>query len=130
MLSARVFYFRFKSVLPGVLREVTVPPRDQEAHLVICKEIQELILTQAFVRVDDFPSLCFSPIFVIPKKSGDLRVILDLKKIHVFISVSFSEWKLSMSDCISNEERQNIPSFQVLIPALTASPIKDDPDSQ
>ena len=75
MLSARVFYFRFKSVLPGVLREVTVPPRDQEVHLVICKEIQELILTQAIVRVDDFPSLCFSPIFVIPKKSGDLRVI-------------------------------------------------------
>ena len=72
---------------PGVLREVTVPPRDPKAHLAIRKEIQELILKKAIVQIDDFSLLCFSPIFVIPKKTGDLRVILNLKKINVFISV-------------------------------------------
>ena len=41
----------------------------------------------AIVQIDDFPLLCLSPIFVIPKKTGDLRVILNLKKINVFIPV-------------------------------------------
>ena len=67
-----------------MLREVTVPLRDPKAHLAICKEIQELILTKAIVQKDDIPLLYISPIFVIPKKTGDLRVILNLKKINVF----------------------------------------------
>ena len=71
----------------GGLREVTVPPRDQKSHIAICKEIQELVLKKAIVQIDDFPLLCLSPICVIPKKTGDLRVILNLKKINVFISV-------------------------------------------
>ena len=53
-----------------MLREVTVPPRDPKAHLAICKEIQELILKKTIVQIDDFSLLCFSPIFVIPKKTG------------------------------------------------------------
>ena len=81
------FQISVQNNFPGVLREITVPPRDQEAHLAICKEIRELILKQAIVQIDDFPLLCLSPIFMIPKKSGDLRVILNLKKINVFISV-------------------------------------------
>ena len=81
------FQISVQNNFPGVLREITVPPRDQEAHLAICKGIRELILKQAIVQVDDFPLLCLSPIFVIPKKSGDLRVIFNLKKINVFISV-------------------------------------------
>ena len=80
------FQISVQNNIPGVLREVTVPPRDQEAHLAICKEIRELILKQAIVQVDDFPLFCLSPIFVIPKKSGD-RLILNLKKINIFISV-------------------------------------------
>ena len=69
------FQISVQENFPGVLREVTVPPRDPKAHLPICKEIQELILKKAIVQIDDFPLLCLSPIFVIPKKSGDLRVI-------------------------------------------------------
>ena len=91
------FKISVKNIFPGVLQEVTIPPRDQEAHLAICKDIRELILKQAIVQVDDFPLLCLSPIFVIPKKSGDLRVILNLKKINVFIRFSISGWKHSMS---------------------------------
>ena len=81
------FLISVQNNFPGVLREDTVPPRDPKAHLAICKEIQELIQKNAIVQVDDFPLLCLSPIFVIPKKTGDLRVILNLKKINVFISV-------------------------------------------
>ena len=81
------FQISVQNNFPGVLREVTVPPRDPKAHLAICKEIQELVLKKAIVQVDDFLLLCLSPIFVIPKNTGDLRVILNLKKINVFISV-------------------------------------------
>ena len=52
---------------PGVLREVTVAPRNLKAHLSICSELKN-----AIVEIDDFPTLCLSLIFVIPKKSGDL----------------------------------------------------------
>ena len=78
---------------PGVLREVTVPPRDPKAHVAMCREIQELILKKAIVQIDDFLLLCLSPIFVIPKKTGDLRVILNLKKIYMFISVQHFRMK-------------------------------------
>ena len=53
-----------------MLREVTVPPRDPQAHLAICKEIQEFVFKNAIVQIDDFPLLCLSPILVIPKKTG------------------------------------------------------------
>ena len=72
---------------PGVLREVTVAPRNLKAHLSICSEIQDLIQKNAMVEIDDFRTLCLSPIFVIPKKTGDLRIILNLKKINLFIFV-------------------------------------------
>ena len=48
-------------------------PTDPKAHLAICKEIQEFILLNAIVQIDDFPLLCLSPIFVIPKKTGSPR---------------------------------------------------------
>ena len=81
------FLISVQNNFPGVLREVTVPPRDPRVHVAICEEIQELIQKNAIVQIDDFPLLCLSPIFVIPKKTGDLRVILNLKKINVFIPV-------------------------------------------
>ena len=81
------FQISFHDNLPGVLREVTGAPKDPKALLAIRSKIQELIQKNAIVEVDDFPLLCLSPIFVIPKKTGDLRVILNLKKINVFIPV-------------------------------------------
>ena len=84
---AQGFQISVLNNFPGVLREVTVPPRDPKVHLAICKEIQELVQENAIVQIDDFPLLCLSPSFVIPKKMGDLRVILNLKKINVFISI-------------------------------------------
>ena len=72
---------------PGLLRESTVVPRDVVARSAIQAEIRDLISKNAIVQVNDFPSLCLSPIFVIPKSSGDLRVILNLKKINLYIPV-------------------------------------------
>ena len=66
---------------PGVLREVTVAPKYFKAHLSICSEIQDLIQKNAIVEIDNFSTLCLSLIFVIPQNSGDLQVILNLKKI-------------------------------------------------
>ena len=70
---------------PGVVRQATVAPSDRYALAAIEAEISDLILKKAVVQVDDFETLCLSPIFVIPKSSGDLRVILNLKLINLFI---------------------------------------------
>ena len=72
---------------PGFLRKVTIAPRNLKAHLSMCSEIQDLIQKNVIVEIENFPMLCLSPIFVIPKKSGELRVILNLKKINLFIAV-------------------------------------------
>ena len=83
----RGFQISFHDNFPGVLREVTGTPRYPKALLAIRSEIQELIQKNAIVEVDDFPLLCLSPIFVIQKETGDLRIILNLKKMNVFIPV-------------------------------------------
>ena len=70
---------------PGVLRKVTKPLRSLEAHRSVLEEISSLITKQAIVQVSDSPALSLSPIFVIPKRSGGLPVILNLKAINVFI---------------------------------------------
>ena len=71
---------------PGVLRKATVTPEDQKIILRIQKEIRVLICKNAIVQINNFPNLCLSLIFVIPKKSGDLCVILNLKEFNLFIS--------------------------------------------
>ena len=60
-------------------------PRDLKVILRIQEEIRDLISKNAIIQINDFPSLCLSPIFVIPKKLGDLRVILNLKEFNLFI---------------------------------------------
>ena len=70
---------------PGVLRLKTVTPRNLLAQAKIEEEIVSLLQESAIVKVDDRPHFSLSPIFVIPKKSGGLRVILNLKRINVFI---------------------------------------------
>ena len=70
---------------PGVLREVTKSPPKVEVLNAILLEIDTLVLKGAVVQVTDSPELCLSPIFCVPKRSGDLRVILNLKKINRFL---------------------------------------------
>ena len=82
---AQGFKITLNQGFPGVLRQVTNTPRDPVAQATIWTEISSLLGKKAIVQVDDFPSLCLSPIFVIPKRSGGLRVILNLKKINLYI---------------------------------------------
>ena len=70
---------------PRVLRNPTKTLWSPEAHLTVLEENSSLIIKQAIVQVSDSPALSLSPIFVIPKRSGGLRVILNLKAINVFI---------------------------------------------
>ena len=70
---------------PGVLREFTIYPGKVSAQLALEEQISSLLLKRAIVKVDDFVDLCLSPIFVVPKRSGGLRVILNLKKINCFL---------------------------------------------
>ena len=37
------------------------------------------------IKIPVFPMLCLSPIFTVPKPSGDLRVILNLKELNLFL---------------------------------------------
>ena len=80
------FQIYVQSNFPGVIRKTTVTPKDPRVILRIQEEIRDLILKDAIVQIDDFQSLCLSPIFVIPKKTGDLRVILNLKEFNLFLS--------------------------------------------
>ena len=79
------FKISVQSNFPGVIRKITVTPKDPKVILLIQEEIRDLISKNAIVQINDFPSLCLSPIFVIPKKSGDLSVILNLKAFNLFI---------------------------------------------
>ena len=68
-------------------------PRDPgilQGQTKIKEEIDSLLPKGAIVKVDDHPSVSLSSFFVSPapppkKKSGGLRVILNLKHINVFI---------------------------------------------
>ena len=51
----------------------------------LLSEISLLLEKGAVEPVQDHPGLCLSPIFVIPKRSGKLRLILNIKRINAFI---------------------------------------------
>ena len=80
-------------------------PQDPKVVLRIQEEIRDLISKDAFVQIDDVPNLCLSQIVVIPKKSGDLRVILNLKEFNLFIST----------------QHFRMETLSVIIPQLSAS---------
>ena len=66
--------------------------------------IEDLILKNAIVQVNDFLSFCLSPIFVVPMKSGDLRLFLNLKNINVFIP--FSIFQDGNTECVTSPSLQ------------------------
>ena len=51
----------------------------------MAREIAALLKKQAIERVVDYPRLCLSPVFMVPKRSGKFRMILNLKDINQFI---------------------------------------------
>ena len=99
------FQILLQNHFPGVIRKATVTPQDPKVILRIQEEIRDLISKDAIVQINDTPSLCLSPIFVIPKKSGDLRVILNLKEFNLFIST----------------QHFRMETLNVILPQLSAS---------
>ena len=99
------FQISVQSHFPGVIRKATVTPQDPKVVLRIQEEIRDLISKDAIVQIDDVPNLCLSPIFVIPKKSGDLRVILNHKEFNLFIST----------------QHFRMETLSVILPQLSAS---------
>ena len=59
-------------------------PKDPKVILRIQEEIRDLISINAIVQINDFPSLCLSPIFVIPKKSGGSACHPESQRVQSF----------------------------------------------
>ena len=79
----------------GVLRLPT-PRMNGQSKRNIRAEISALLNKGVIERVKDHPHLCLSPVFIVPKRSGKLRMILNLKKINLHIdSVGFKMETLS-----------------------------------
>ena len=68
----------------------------------IAAEVDLLLKKGAIERVPDHPSLCLSPVFIIPKRSGKLRMILNMKEINTFIP----------------EERFRMETLATILPAI------------
>ena len=82
---SRGFIIQLRDDFPGVLRKHTVTPRDPIACQSIANEVSSLLDKKAIAPTIDAPHLCLSPVFTVPKRSGGMRVILNLKQINKFI---------------------------------------------
>lgn len=105
------FYITLVEPLPhGVIR-IRPPALSALFQQHISAEIQMLLEKGAIERVRDHPHLCLSPIFVIPKRSGKLRMILNMKRINTFMptvhfrmetlasilpSIEWTDWAVSL----------------------------------
>ena len=69
----------------GVIRRPSprMPPRLVRG---IAAEVAALYGRGAIERTADQPRLCLSPVFLVPKRSGKHRMILNLKRINAFIA--------------------------------------------
>ena len=74
------FKFQFKTISRGCNGK----PPSSPSYL---QRNPRVDFKNAIVQVDDFPLLCLSPIFVIPKKTGPSSNLESEEKINVFISV-------------------------------------------
>ena len=56
-----------------------------EEDIIIDKEIKKLIKMKVIKEVEHHPEEFLSPIFIVPKKNGEYRMILNLKELNEFI---------------------------------------------
>ena len=88
-----IYYFRSKRRFPNISSEQFFrghsenhrDPEGSKGDLPYSRTDTGSDSKNAIVQINNFPSLCLSPIFVIPKKSGDLDVILNLKEFNLFL---------------------------------------------
>lgn len=56
-----------------------------EEDIIIDKEIQKLVSMEVLKEVEHHPDEFISPIFIIPKKNGEYRMILNLKQLNQYV---------------------------------------------
>ena len=80
------FSIHLATPLPeGAVR--THPPRmSPRTQRDIAAEVHALCVRGVVERTADHPRLCLSPIFLVPKRSGKFRLILNLKRINQHIA--------------------------------------------
>ena len=68
----------------GVIRRHT-PPMPPLQRKSMAREINALLRKGVIEATVDYPRLCLSPVFLVPKRSGNFRMILNLKRINLYI---------------------------------------------
>jgi hypothetical protein len=79
------FRIPFLSQLPVSSSKTVAYPLSQEAQEVTEQEIHQLLIKRAIEEVDPLSLGHRSPLFTVPKKNGQLRPILNLRKVNSFI---------------------------------------------
>ena len=76
--------------LPGGVIRMPTPRMPPHVRAGMTAEITALLNKGVIEPMADHPRLCLSPVFLVPKRSGSFRLILNLKRINRYIgSVHF-----------------------------------------
>ena len=67
---------------------------DEHEYSVVHQEIQNLIQKGVIMKMKCSPGQIVSGIFLIPKKDGTFRLILNLKSFNEFVSIIILRWTL------------------------------------
>ena len=80
------FSIELADLLPGGAVRLVPPRMSPRMNRGIAAEVNALCLGGVVERTIDQPELCLSPVFLVPKRSGKFRMILNLKRINLHIS--------------------------------------------
>jgi len=83
---ANGFTIHLADPLPGGVIRLSSPRMPPHMCRGIAGEIAELYSRGVVERAADHPRLCLSPVFLVPKRSGKFRLILNLKRINTHIA--------------------------------------------
>ena len=83
---ANGFTIHLADPLPGGVVRLSSPRMPPHTCRGIAREIAALFSRGVVERTADHPRLCLSPIFLVPKRSGKHRLILNLKRINSHIA--------------------------------------------
>ena len=61
-------------------------PQEEDKRVTLVNEVQALITKQALIPADPSTPGFYSHLFVVPKKTGGFRPVIDLKALNQFIT--------------------------------------------
>ena len=79
------FAIELAEPIPGGTIRAQTATGGRSFRAAIASEVAVLLKKRAIERVRDYSRLCLSPVFIVPKRSGKARMILNLKAINRFI---------------------------------------------